>query len=272
MSARGYLALSALLGASAVHAQDKSECDENWWGFWRGGPAGRVCEVRELTLPASGGLTVDAGNNGSISVTGESRRDVQVRAVVQAWARDDAEAQRIATAVNVRSDGVLRAEGPSQEGRSGWSVSFKVVTPSEIDLSLETQNGSIAITDVRGDLSFKAQNGGITLDGVAGNVRGRTTNGGVEAELTGKKWDGTGLDLETTNGGVRLRIPEDYSARLETKTVNGGIDIDFPVTVTGRIGREISTTLGDGGALVRAETTNGGVRVSRGRGELTRLE
>ena len=83
--------------------------------------------------------------------------------------------------------------------------------------------------------------------------------------------DGTGLDLRTTNGGVRLRIPEGYSARLETGTVNGGIDIDFPVTVQGRLGREFTTTLGGGGPLVRAETTNGQVRISRERGDLTRL-
>jgi DUF4097 and DUF4098 domain-containing protein YvlB len=145
------------------------------------------------------------------------------------------------------------------------------LTPREIDLSLETQNGSIAIADVRGNLSFRAQNGAINLDSVAGNVRGRTTNGGVDAELTGDTWEGTGLDLETTNGGVRLRIPENYSARLETGTVHGGIDIDFPVTLQGRIGRELSTTLGDGGPLVRAETTNGGVRITRGRGDLRRL-
>jgi hypothetical protein len=41
------------------------------------------------------------------------------------------------------------------------------------------------------------------------------------------------------------------------------MNIDFPVTVQGRIGHELSTTLGDGGALVRAETTNGAVRISR---------
>jgi hypothetical protein len=271
MSARWYLALTALLVASAAHAQEDSDCNENWWGGWRGGPAGHACEVRELTLPANGALTVDAGDNGSIRVTGESRRDVQVRATVQAWGRDDAEAQRIAAAVTVRSDGVLRAEGPSQEGRTGWSVSFRLMTPSAIDLTLETRNGSIAVADVRGDLALRAQNGSIGLDGVAGSVRGRTTNGGVEAELTGDTWEGAGLDLETTNGGVRLRVPEDYSARLEASTVNGGIDVDFPVTVSGRIGRELSTTLGKGGPLIRAETTNGGVKVSRSRGDLKRL-
>jgi DUF4097 and DUF4098 domain-containing protein YvlB len=103
-------------------------------------------------------------------------------------------------------------------------------------------------------------------------VRGRTTNGGVEVRLDGDTWDGEGLDLETTNGGIRLRVPEDYSARLETRTVNGSVDIDFPVTVQGNIGRSISATLGNGGALVRAVTTNGQVRVSRGTGGLTRVQ
>lgn len=195
-----------------------------------------------------------------------------VRATVQAWARDEAEAQRIVDQINVRSDSGVRAEGPSSGNRGGWSVSYEVLTPRELNLSLETENGSIAIRDVRGDLSFQASNGSIDLQGVAGNVQGRTTNGGVNATLTGDTWDGAGLDLETTNGGVRLRVPEDYSARLETSTVNGGIDVDFPLTLTGRIGREISTTLGKGGPLVRAETTNGQVRISRGTEGLRRIQ
>jgi hypothetical protein len=272
MSARCILFLSTLLVASGINAQERTDCDEkNRWGGWRGGPQAHVCEVRELTVPGNGTLTVDAGQNGSIAVTGENRRDVQVRATVHAWGDDDADAQRIASGVNVRSDGVVRAEGPEQRGRSGWSVSYEVLAPLEVDLSLEAHNGSIRVAAVRGDLELETRNGGISLEDVAGNVRGRTANGGVEAELTGDTWEGAGLDLETTNGGVRLRIPEDYSARLETATVNGGIDIDFPVTVQGRIGREFSTTLGDGGPLVRAETTNGHVRISRGRGDLTRL-
>jgi len=272
MSARWSLVLSALLVASAVNAQDRTECDENdGWG-WRGGPRGHACETRELTVPKSGTLTVDAGQNGSIRVTGENRRDVQVRAKVQAWANDEAEAQRIASAVTVRSDGGLRAEGPDRGGRTGWSVTFELLVPREIDLSLQTGNGSIALAEVRGDLQFEARNGSILLDKVAGNVRGRTTNGGIEATLAGDTWEGAGLDLRTTNGGVRLRLPEDYSARLETSTVHGGIVVDFPVTVQGRIGREFSTTLGKGGPLVRVATTNGGVRVSRGKAGLTRIQ
>ena len=53
-----------------------------------------------------------------------------------------------------------------------------------------------------------------------------------------------------------------YNARLETGTVNGGMTVDFPVTVRGRIGRRVETQLGSGGPLVRAITTNGGVKIS----------
>ena len=39
--------------------------------------------------------------------------------------------------------------------------------------------------------------------------------------------------------------------------------IDFPITVQGRIGRSLSTDLGNGGQTIRATTTNGGVEIRR---------
>jgi hypothetical protein len=94
-------------------------------------------------------------------------------------------------------------------------------------------------------------------------VHGQTTNGGLHIELAGPRWDGQGMDVATTNGGVHLAVPENYSARLEGSTVNGGMHVDFPVTVQGKITHQISTNLGAGGALLRVKTTNGGVHVSR---------
>ncbi len=98
---------------------------------------------------------------------------------------------------------------------------------------------------------------------MAGTVHGRTTNGGLSIELAGARWDGEGLDVATTNGGVTLAAPDDYSARLEVGTTNGGIHVDFPVMISGKIQKELSTTLGSGGALIRVKTTNGGVTLTR---------
>ena len=69
------------------------------------------------------------------------------------------------------------------------------------------------------------------------------------------------MDVSTTNGGVIMSVPENYSAHIETGTVNGGVNTDFPVT--GRITRQIALNLGSGGATVRAMTTNGGVHLKK---------
>ena len=120
-------------------------------------------------------------------------------------------------------------------------------------LSLKTTNGGISIRDVDGTVEFRTVNGGVKLTNMAGDVKGRTSNGGVDVDLEGPGWRGEGLDVETSNGGVHLRIPEQYSAHLETGTVNGGLNIDFPVTVQGRVDRQISADLGSGGAPIRVQ-------------------
>jgi hypothetical protein len=59
-------------------------------------------------------------------------------------------------------------------------------------------------------------------------MHGRTTNGGVKVALTGSQWDGEGLDVTTTNGGVTLEVPSDYNAHLETGTVERRCPHGFP--------------------------------------------
>ena len=260
--ARRALPIPMILATAAAAAQPAPDldCDDPWR---RSRNRAHVCEVREITVRAGGTLAIDATPNGGIEVIGTDRDDVLVRARVVAWGDDEDAARELAGEVAIRTDDIIRAEGPQNRDGHRWSVSYEVLAPRDTDLRLETRNGGISVANLRGDVELDATNGGLQLDGLAGNVRGRTTNGGVEVRLTGERWDGDALDVQSTNGGIRLRVPEEYSARLEARTTNGGVNIDFPVTVQGRLGRELNTTLGDGGALVRAQTTNGGVRISK---------
>jgi hypothetical protein len=202
--------------------------------------------------------------NGGVSVIGESRRDVLVRAMVEAHARTEARAEELGAAIKLHTeDGRIYAEGPDTHGREWWSVSFEIHVPARSDLELKAHNGGIAVAGVTGALRMETLNGGIHLEAVNGDVVAETMNGGVHVDLTGDRWEGKGLDATTTNGGVHLRVPNGYSAHLETGTVNGGVDIDFPVMVRGKIGRRVSTDLGRGGATIRVVTTNGGVAITR---------
>lgn len=229
---------------------------------------GRACEVRDSRLPMPvGPLTVDAAPNGGIRVEAWDQADVLVRAVVTAYGDDDAEAKALLPQVRVTAAGTtVSADGPARsEGRrrSGWSVSFRIWAPRQTALSLTARNGGISLTGMHGESRFTTTNGGVTLNEVGGRVVGSTRNGGVNVRLGGTRWEGEGLDLETTNGGVSLAIPSGYSAELETGTVNGGFRTDFPLTVQGRIDRQVRATLGSGGPRLKVTTTNGGVRITQ---------
>jgi len=186
-----------------------------------------------------------------------------IRARIQTAAPTESEAADLAKQIRIETAGTIKAEGPEQRHDYYWSVSFEIYVPRRSDLSLEAHNGGIAISEVQGKIDFECMNGGVSLKRVGGNVHGGTTNGGVMVELAGDRWDGETLDVHTTNGGVTLQVPENYSAHLEAGTVNGNVSVDFPLTVQGRITKEISTNLGAGGPTIRAMTTNGGVRLQR---------
>jgi hypothetical protein len=257
-------ALVTALGWNPAAGQERVITDDEWCKDEGRRDHETVCEVRERTLEAGRPIDVDASPNGGIKVEAWDRSDVQLRAKVVAWADEASGARGVADEIEVAVDGAkIRSEGPKQKNDRGWSVSFRLMVPRSSDLKLRSTNGGIGIHGVSGDLEFRTTNGGLHLTALAGNVHGSTTNGGLHIELAGKGWEGDGLDVATTNGGVKMSIPDGYSAHLETGTVNGGLHIDFPITVQGRIDRKLSTDLGEGGKTIRAFTTNGGVTISK---------
>ncbi|HET8781667.1 MAG TPA: hypothetical protein VFM63_04595 [Pyrinomonadaceae bacterium] len=255
-------ALVALASLSVLAQKGTLTCrGDNWYNDKLEGN----CEIREQTLAMSGGpIAIDGKQNGGISVKGWDQGQVLVRARVQTGAPTAAEASDLAKQIRIETSGAkIYASGPESRRNYHWDVSYEVFVPRRADLSLEAHNGGISISEVNGKIDFSALNGGVVLKRVGGAVRGSTTNGGLVIELSGDRWDGETLDVRTTNGGVVMSIPENYSAKLETGTVNGSIDVDFPVTVQGKINKQLALNLGSGGATVKAVTTNGGVRVKR---------
>ena len=258
-------ALACLMSVSAVAQRSEREerglaCNDNW-----NGNHASHCVIKEQTINATGGkLDIDGNKNGGIAVKGWDRNEILIRAKIQTWADTDAEARGLADQIRIETGGGrIQAAGPDQGNHRGWATSFEISVPRNSSLSLKTHNGGISISDVRGEIDFSALNGGVSLKRLSGDVKGQTTNGGLSIELAGDRWDGAGMNVRTTNGGVNMHIPENYSAHLETGTINGGMNVNIPITVTGKIERDLSVDLGSGGTTIRATTTNGGVTIRR---------
>jgi putative adhesin len=262
----GLLALVMFTGVTYGQMRDNRDsqlsCDGN-----RGSEA-RSCEIRESTLGPSGSLQIEPGHNGRIVVKGWSQNSVRVRAVVETWAPSDAGARNLTSQVHVDAGGgLIRATGPEnngflQNGDEGWAVSFEVFAPWSTDLKLESHNGGVTVSDIRGRITFQTHNGSINLTRIAGDVSGETHNGAIQAELQGNTWEGRQLELSTYNGGITLSMPASYSASLQTETARGRVLSDFPVTLTGRIdSSKRDFNIGAGGPLIKVSTHNGAIRL-----------
>jgi len=251
------MAAAVLLFAAnlAMAQESKHECTNNE----SNSDKPHVCEVREMTLAAVPELKVDAAMNGGIAVEGADRNDISVRAIVVAWGNNENEAREEEQRIRIATDGGnIRAEGARTKH---YAVSYKLTVPRATAVDLHANNGGISLSGLNSHVRFETTNGGVNLSEMAGDVKGETTNGGIHVKLDGARWNGAGLDVTTTNGGIRAVMPATYAAHLEAATVNGGLHVDFPITVTGSIRNRVSTDLNGGGPAIHLETTNGGVRI-----------
>ncbi len=222
---------------------------------------GRVVhrEVRTFSYPRNKRpVAIDGGLNSGMTVMGWDRDSVRIVYRVMTRARSANRARAIAADVEVElAKGWLRPKGPFEPTRNEWwAVEIKAWVPRAHDLVLSTENGPLAVRDVRGRMKLETVNGPMSLVDLGGAVEARAENGPLHVALAGSRWDGAGIDAEAQNGPLNLVLPSDYSAHLVTGTINGPTAFDYAIESSRHRGW-IDTTLGKGGPPVRVVTNNG---------------
>src|SRR5262245_10608156 len=177
----------------------------------------RACEMQERTIGPSATLDIFPGRNGGVSVKGWAQNSVLVRARLEAWAESDAEARTLLSQVRFDAGGgQIRGSGPDFDqnwlgGRDrSWAVSFEVFVPWDTNLKVESHNGGITVSDVRGRLEVETHNGGLQLSRVSADISGSTHNGAIQVQLEGDTRNVRQVDLSTHNGAVTLLLPASF--------------------------------------------------------------
>ncbi len=149
------------------------------------------------------------------------------------------------------------------------------------DLSLHTGDGGIRAHELRGNVKLDTGDGGVEADGLDGTISAHSGDGGVRLagrfdRLDVSSGDG-GLTLtaqsgsrvaedwnvETGDGGVRLRLPQDLHADLDAHTGDGGIVVDMPVEISGVMKRSaVQGRLNGGGGTIRLRSGDGSIHIA----------
>ena len=209
-----------------------------------------------MPAPVGQSLLID-GANGGTTVHGWSGPDVRIKALVQSGGRTAEEARVRVQGITISAAGNALQATLSEEGIERL-VRYEVFVPRQTALVVTSANGTIRLENMQARIEFRGGSGNVTLTNLGGQVTGSITNGNITIALSGSEWEGEGLDVRTTNGDIRWRVPASYSAQVRLSTNIGSLDASLPVATTGGH-KEVAATLGQGGALLKASTINGNI-------------
>jgi len=95
----------------------------------------------------------------------------------------------------------------------------------------DTTNGEIILERIGGDVAANTTNGAVTVTEAGGSVKADTTNGDVTVSTSTVAGH---YRLDSTNGNIRLHVPDDASIEVEGETSWGTIETDLGLETAGK--------------------------------------
>lgn len=237
-----------------------------------------ISETFQKSLPfARGNLLTLSNENGDVEIKTWDKSEIEIIAHKRVKAKNDDQAEdmmaHLQIVINERDGSLdIKTDFPGGSNRDkgffGWlfgkknneySVEYIITIPKSADVNIATTNGSINVDDVTGRVRMESTNGEIRAENITGLVRCNTTNGSIKIDFDDIPEEDE-MFFRTTNGSIRLYLPDDFGGDVDLKTTNGKIDCDFPMSGEKHKGRtSLRGHINSGDCEVTCSTTNGNI-------------
>jgi DUF4097 and DUF4098 domain-containing protein YvlB len=230
---------------------------------------GSVEDVAFVVYRGSGGLTICA----IYEDADECEEDGSYRSRNRGWrGSHNREQTKVHFTVRIPSNVKVKA------GSGNGDVS---VTGSGAETEASSGNGRILVSGTTGEVTASSGNGRVTVEGAKGPVHASSGNGDIEVTtsmgpVSASSGNGdidvsmdrldqsTRMEFNTGNGRVRVTVPTDFGAELDSNTGNGSVISDFPITVRGTLSKSrVRGTLGKGGGRLVMSSGNGNIEIRK---------
>lgn len=209
-------------------------------------------EIKGLVVNTSGGSIQVDGNAGSettveMHVRPNNNRNLSKSEIQEILDRD----YEISIVQNGSTIEARARKKNKTNWRNGLSISFRILTGTNVTTDLNTSGGSIRIANLNGRQNFRTSGGSLTASNIQGNINGQTSGGSITAEHS----EGD-IQLSTSGGSIRL---DDLSGSIRVETSGGSIKGS---DIKGTLHAETSggsINLVDLSCVLDARTSGGGV-------------
>jgi hypothetical protein len=215
---------------------------------------------------APGSTLIAETDVGSITVTGLDVSACDVTATICVKAPTDEEAQEIADQIKIELDQdgktlTVKTEKPRVKRHRSISISFDITVPKQTALELGSDVGEIQVANITEKIKAETNVGKITCEEISGDIDVKTDVGAIKIVYSKTAPAACSATISTDVGSIDLTTPPNCSAVVHAQTDVGSIKTDQPLTLTGKIGRNLNGTIGAGEGKLYLKTDVGSIKI-----------
>jgi hypothetical protein len=221
----------------------------------------------KLDAPLAPGSILALRNEvGSITIEGQDVTNCSVTATIIAKAPSEEEAKELAeqTKIGLEQDGdtlTVKITKPRKKRRRSISISFNITVPKQTALQISSDVGEIQISNITENMKAQTDVGTVSCKEISCDIDLKVDVGKVNVVYSKTAAAACNVDIKTDVGSIDITTPPECSAAVQANTDVGSITTDMPLTIKGKVGKNLRGTIGAGEGKLYLKTDVGSIRI-----------
>ena len=198
-------------------------------------------KTETVELGAGGTVTITGAPNGSISVEGWQKNQVEITAEVEMQAATEADLAELAKVNNFAIDAdtvhirvtsvgtydkdyMKRVAKKFPKNLLGlpFKIDYKIKVPTYCDLEIDGGTGDLTLSNVEGAMKINYLDTNAKLNLIGGSIVATFGKGAVEVVIPNRSWRGRSADVQLASGTMNVQMPLNLNASLDAKVLRSG--------------------------------------------------
>ncbi len=188
-----------------------------------------------------GTVSIVGAPNGSISVEGWQKNEVEISAEIEVQAENEGDLAQLAQIssyvldedfghIRISSVGVydkkyiksVAKKFPKNLLEMPLKIDYKIKVPSFCDLEIDGGSGNLNLSNVEGAMRIKFLETNAKLNLLGGTILATFGTGNVDVFIPSRSWRGRSADIQLATGTLNVNFPPNLSAFVDAKVLRTG--------------------------------------------------
>jgi len=198
-------------------------------------------KTETVEFGAGGTVSVVGAPNGSITIEGWQKNEVEISADIEIQAATEADLALLAkvngfiiddgfghiriTSIGTHDKGYMKRVAkkfPKSLLAMPFRIDYRIKVPSYCDLQIDGGKGDLTLSSVEGAMRINFLESNAKLNLTGGSVVAVVGRGNVEVVIPNRSWRGHSADIQLANGTMNVRLPLNLNADLDAKVLRVG--------------------------------------------------